>query len=196
MQTFSAHNILLRAEMIAKTAGLKVMVSSPYRMLPEHYRGWKSYRNKEEIQFLHVLPCRCGFIRSHDHRCTCSRDRDLASMYADRNRRHFYEEKYHMALDISNIDLDEYQKTYNELKEKINKTIDLDVSEVLDISSEADTLLKQAAKRFPDFVKSNTLIIASAIEHIDAYNSKKKPTLLRQISKKSVLEALSYQPRF
>jgi len=196
METFSGHNILLRVEMITKAAGLKIMVSSPYGVLPEHYRGWKSYRNKEEIQFLHVLPCRCGLIKSHHHVCTCSRDRDLAGMYADRNRRHFHEEKYHMSLDIHNIDLDEYQKTYKELEKQMNETIDLDVSEVLDISSEADALLKQAAKRFPDFVKSNTLSIANTIEHIDMHNSKKKPTLLKQIGKKSVLEALSYQPRF
>lgn len=193
MQTFSAHNILLRAEMIAKSADVKLMVSAPFGILPTHFKRWKSYRNKEEIQLLHVLPCRCGNVDSSLERCTCTSKSDLPNLYKDRNRRHFYEEGYPMYLSLSYVDLDEYAELYKEQEEAIVSSINLDTSRLLKVSKEGDEILQMAKKRFR-FLKEDTIKAANAIEYINAHNNKKAKEP-KEISKGSILEALSYRMR-
>jgi hypothetical protein len=47
MQTFSAHNILLRAEMIAKSADVKLMVSAPLAFCRHTSRDGKATETKK-----------------------------------------------------------------------------------------------------------------------------------------------------
>lgn len=186
--------ILLRIELICNIGNLKAMISAPYGKLPAHYKSWKIWRNKEEIQFLHVLPCRCGFIRSNNRTCECSKEKDIAGIYRDRNRRHFYEEGYSIYLDASNFDFEEYEqnrKPYIEAIEKLKSHAYVE----MEYSNEAQQLLSQAKHRFAEMDVTKMHKIAEAIANIDLAQKANSSLFSHEIEKRHLLEALSYRPR-
>lgn len=161
----------LRAELIARTGNLKVMAVADYNNLPEHYKMWKTWRNKKNFQFLQVLPCRCG--NSID--CTCSRN------YFYRNKRWFYEENYD--LYISNpFKEDEYIQNIDKYQKEIKETISFDK----ELSEEALNLKKAAEKHFGSGLVKTSLKIAQVIAAIENHEL---------VEKTDLLEALTFIPR-
>lgn len=174
--------LLKRVETLAKVGGLKVMVSANFTTLPLLYKRWKNYRNKEKLQFLHVLPCRCGSVLSKTKICTCSEH--VINTYTDRNRRHYYEEEYGIFLKLNEVDLEEYEG----LDEVDISGIKL---EKFTLDHDAKQTLDYAIKRF--IIRKEMVIrTANVIANLNNHLFKDKSTV---ITRAHILEALSYKDR-
>ncbi|MBD3750720.1 MAG: hypothetical protein IE931_14630 [Sphingobacteriales bacterium] len=163
----------LRAELIARTGNLKVMAVADYNTLPKHYKMWKKWRNKEDFQFLQVLPCRCG--NSID--CTCEKN------YFYRNKRWFFEEKYDLYIS-SPFKEDEYIQNIDNPLYKFDK--DIKVSFDKELSEEALNLKKAAEKHFGSGLVKTSIKIAQVIATIENHEL---------VEKTDLLEALTFIPR-
>ncbi|MCK9553201.1 hypothetical protein [Aquamicrobium sp.] len=175
--------LLLRAELICIVGKHKLMAIADYGVLPEHFKSWKTWKNKEEFQFLHVLPCRCGTLFSSQTICKCGEH--IIESYRSRNKRHFWEEEYDMAIDISDINMDNYHKERQAIDNTLKKEYDISMRE---LSKDAIEILDTAKRRFGNAItKKLTTKIANTIAALE--DSKK-------IEKYHILEALSYRTRY
>jgi len=177
----SATAVLRRAELVAKVAGVKLMIAADFGLLPSHVERWKNYRDKREIQFLHVLPCRCGKLLSSNTACSCTEH--IIHTYQHRNRRHFYEEGYSMYLEIREFDGEVYTDCEKKVHEHMDKIL-LSVAPQREMCAAAKELLSTAKKRWEDMEIDKVVVIANAIAAIGQKS---------YIEKVHVLEALTYR---
>jgi len=169
--------IIERILTIAKLGSLKLAFIANPRDIPSFLElgTWKSWRNKEDIQFLLLDICRCGLGKY----CNCSKE--TIERYTNRNNRWLFEENYDMRIIIEDLD---YKNSFKDTIKTINNLKPIYISDKK-VSIECNQIMNRLRELNDTYTIDKILKIASVIATMDNSDT---------VEKYHILEANYFKP--